>query len=114
MEGNKIRRALSKEIEGKPEEEKIATIIMFKSSDNSADKEFIKKRIGSNEIKKDFSVIPGVAADLTPKQIEEIAALDNVSYLEHDGEARIHLNTARPSFGVDQAVRAFHVTGNRG
>ena len=113
MENGKVLKTLSKEIAGKADNEKISTIITFKSTANAAEKEYIKNLAGSQSIKHDFSIIPSVAADLTPKQIDEIASLDNVSYIEYDGLVHIHLNTARPSFGVNQAVREFHVTGSR-
>lgn len=113
MENNKILKTLSEKIDNKAAHKKISTIIMFKSAANTAEKEYIKHLVGSQGIKQEFSIIPGVAVDLTPKQIEEIAALENVSYIDHDGQAHIHLNTARPSFGVDQAVHEFKVTGNR-
>jgi len=111
----KIHQPLADEMQKRTDDEKLSTIVVFKSDKCQQEKAYIKDLCGEQEVKYDYTIIPGMAVNLTKSQIEEVAKLENVNYIEYDAIQKVSLmDTARPWFGVDKAVKDFKVTGKKG
>ncbi|HLO03309.1 MAG TPA: S8 family serine peptidase [Symbiobacteriaceae bacterium] len=60
-----------------------------------------------------YRILPAVAAQATPAQIRQMAALPEVRHVEHDAEVRINLDGANNGFGTAKARADFGVDGDR-
>lgn len=64
-------------------------------------------------ITQQYQILPAVAAQATPEQIKQLAALPEVRHVEHDAEVRINLDGANNGFGTAKARADFGVDGDR-
>lgn len=90
----------------------IPVIILFRNF-SDMNSENIKNILAEDKIKYEYTLIPGIAASLTIKQIIELSMLSEVEIISFDGYVTATLDTARKWFGVNKAVETFHLTGNK-
>jgi serine protease AprX len=60
-----------------------------------------------------YRIVPAVAAQATPAQIKQIAALPEVLHVEQDAEVHAFLDGANAGFGTAKARADFNVDGDR-
>jgi serine protease AprX len=72
-----------------------------------------QQSIGSFEVKSTWTVIPGFAASMTPKQISALAQDATVRQIEYDNEVHACLGTAQTWFGTAKARTDWGVDGDR-
>lgn len=73
----------------------------------------LEKRVGKFALKYEYSIIDGIAATLTKKQIEQLNKFPFVKQVEHDVEMKTKNGTANEWFGTKKALADFGVTGDR-
>ncbi|MFC1716068.1 S8 family serine peptidase [Candidatus Poribacteria bacterium] len=84
--------------------QKHPVIVQFQSAPTEAEYDQLEKQIGAFVLKHRYSIIPGMAAELTRGQIEILSRMPIVRSVEYDQPVRAFLDSATYWSGVDDAV----------
>jgi serine protease AprX len=100
-------------IRSKPDE-LIPVIVLYKEQTPTAGTFGARlNQIRSGQVKYVYHNLPAVSVRMTSKQIEEAKKNDSwIEQIELDSRVRAAMNTARPSFGVDDIKTQFGFTGD--
>lgn len=111
---NKLFDNLEKKIKGMKDEDRVDVIIQFDSSKLSEKaSKALDKAIGHFEIKYEYSIIDGMAATLSKKQLNKLAKIPFVKTAELDVEFKTTMSTANKWFGTEKARTDFGLNGDR-
>lgn len=112
--GNKLFDNLEKKLQQASDAEQIPVIIQYDRSklpEKAA--QALEKNVGAFSLKYEYSIIDGVAATMSKKQIEMLEKLPFVKQVEYDAEVQAFLGTANTWFGTAKARTDFGVDGDR-
>lgn len=111
---NKLFDNLEKKLKGMKDEDRVDVIIQFDSSKLSEKaSKALDKAIGRFEIKYEYSIIDGMAATLSKKQLNKLAKIPFVKTAELDVEFKTTMSTANKWFGTEKARADFGLNGDR-
>lgn len=111
---NKLFDNLEKKMKELKDDEQVDVIIQFDSSKLSEKaSKALNKRIGHYEIKYEYSVIDGVAATLSKKQLNQLEKIPFIKTAELDVEFKATMSTANKWFGTEKARADFGLNGDR-
>jgi serine protease AprX len=111
---NKLFDNLEKKMKGIKDEDRVDVIIQFDSSKISEKaSKALDKVIGPYEIKYEYSVIDGVAATLSKKQLNKLEKIPFIKTAELDVEFKTTMSTANKWFGTEKARADFGINGDR-
>lgn len=110
---NKIFDSLEEVMAKATADTPINVVIRFKETPSDNLVANLQNEVGEFSIRSKWSIIPGVAATVTPKQIMALAAKSEIIHLEYDAPVYACLNTATYWFGVQKVRTDFGVDGDR-
>jgi len=108
---NKIFDELE-QIMGHSSDSAIDVIVMFKTAPSDYLIESIRHSVGWFTVKLQWTIIPGMAASLTPSQIWASSWMDEVVQIEYDAPVYACLDTATYWYGAQKARTDFNVDGD--
>ncbi len=103
---------LKEKIDESSDSAEIPVTVLFNKKLSDTEFSSIEKLLGNPKLKHKFENIPGVALNLTKKQISQLEKSDLIQQVEYDAPVHATLNTATSSFGVTQAKSDFNVNGD--
>ncbi|AEY65929.1 S8 family serine peptidase [Clostridium sp. BNL1100] len=103
---------LKEKIDESSDDDEIPVTVLFNKKLSDTEFSSIEKLLGNPKLKHKFDIIPGVALNLTKKQISQLEKSDLIQQVEYDAPVHATLNTASSSFGVTQAKSDFNVNGD--
>ncbi len=109
---NKIFDELEQVMFHYPEDSLIDVIVVFETASSDYLIESICHKIGWFTVKAQWTIIPGMAASLTPSQIWALSWMEEVVQIEYDAPVYACLDTATYWYGVQNARTDFNVTGD--
>ncbi len=95
-----------------PENQPIDVIVTFDTQPTETGLTTLQNTVGRFSVKSQWSIIPGIAASLTPSQITRLAQMPGIAKIEYDAPVYATLNTATSWFGVQKARTDWGVTGD--
>lgn len=110
---NKLYDKLEEKMEEASDSDKLPVIVVYNEEIDDSKKDTVKKLTGLEKPKREYKVIPGMAAELTKDQIKELSKLDFVRQIEYDMPVSALNDNATYWFGVQKAVADFCVDGDR-
>jgi len=110
---DKVFDELESVVQKTPSNAPINVIITFKTSPSDLAISALCDELGWFAVRSRWTVIPSVAASLTPSQIWALSWMDNVVQVEYDAPVHAFLNTATSWFGIQKARTDFGVDGDR-
>jgi len=109
---NKIFNTLETIMQKTPDNALINVIVTFKTAPSDSALYELQDRLGGFKIKSRWSVVPSIAAALTPSQVWALSWMDEVVQVEYDEPVYACLNTATSWFGIQKARTDFGVDGD--
>lgn len=110
---NKIFDDLEHVMAGCREDSLVDVIVLFKKMPSEPFLRNLQSKIGSFRIKSQWTIVPGIAASLTPGQVRALSLIDDVVQIEHDAPVYACLNTATYWYGIQKARADFGLDGDR-
>jgi serine protease AprX len=110
---NKIFDILETVMSGRSEDTPVDVIVLFKREPSEAFLKTLFDCVGWFKVKSKWTVVPGIAASLTPRQIKALSLLDDVVQIEYDAPVYAYLNTATYWYGIQKARTDFGLDGDR-
>lgn len=103
---------LKEKIGESSDNDEIPVTVIFNKKLSDTEFSSIEKLLGNPKLKHKFDIIPGVALNLTKKQISQLEKSDLIQQVEYDAPVHATLDTASSSFGVTKARTDFNVNGD--
>ncbi|WP_024834679.1 S8 family serine peptidase [Ruminiclostridium josui] len=103
---------LKEKVDEASDSAEIPVTVLFNKKLSQDEFSSIEKLLGNPKLKHKFDNIPGVALNLTKKQISQLEKSDLIQQVEYDAPVHATLNTATSSFGATQARTDFNVNGD--
>lgn len=110
---NKLFDNLEDKLARAKDNDKIPVIVMYNEKATLSRKDDMKKMLKDITPKHEYEAVPGMAAELTKEQIQELSKLDFVQQIEYDMPMYANNDNATYWFGAKKAVADFGVTGDR-
>ncbi|MEM2118506.1 MAG: S8 family peptidase [Candidatus Bathyarchaeia archaeon] len=114
MDGNRNRIFDTlEEVMKKTPESPINVIIRFKETPSDMQISALQNEVGGFSVRSRWTIIPGIATSLTPRQIWSLSEKSDIIQIEYDAPVYACLNTATSWFGIQKARTDFGVDGDR-
>ncbi|MGE5629526.1 MAG: S8 family serine peptidase [Caulobacteraceae bacterium] len=111
-DGNKLFDILETKLGEASDSDKLPVVVMYNENLDSDKKAVVEKLTGQEKPKHEFITTPGMAVDLTKKQIQELSKQGFVKQIEYDLPVYALNDEATYWFGVQKAVSDFGADGD--
>ncbi len=103
-----ISDGLERKLEEAPLNERFDVVVTFRTPGGLS---VAQQAIGGFEVKREFQIISGFAANMTGAQIQGLSRAPGILRIEEDVEVTTQMDAARRDFGVEAAWSRFGING---